>query len=111
MALFGKYKEYLLGDYYCYGLRSSQDSGSLYKFPRGTSCSTTRTLACLGGFSQGAEFHHSVLHAKRPQPWLANLPGPNKKKGSGKGKEGGAGQLQDTGGQSNLLPRQRQGLR
>ena len=28
MALFGKYKEYLLGDY-CYGLRSSEDSGSL----------------------------------------------------------------------------------
>ena len=28
MALFEKYKEYLLGDY-CYGLRSSEDSGSL----------------------------------------------------------------------------------
>ena len=27
-ALFEKYKEYLLGDY-CYGLRSSEDSGSL----------------------------------------------------------------------------------
>ena len=28
MALFERYKEYLLGDY-CYGLRSSEDSGSL----------------------------------------------------------------------------------
>ena len=42
MATFEKYKDYLLGDY-CYGLRSSDDSGGLVRARPGRSSSATST--------------------------------------------------------------------
>ena len=91
-ALFEKYKEYLLGDY-CYGLRSSEDSGSLVppwslvlSYEHAIRKHAYKVMA-TAGYSFGAALIHAykepsvkernfttplALHAKRPQPWNAN---------------------------------------
>ena len=121
-ALFEKYKEYLLGDY-CYGLRSSEELGSLVppwslvlSYEHAIRKHAYKVMA-TAGYSFGAALIHAykepsvkernfttplALHAKRPQPWNANteLP-PTKKgrkgaKGNGKGKDGkGAKKLKE----------------
>ncbi|OLP80386.1 hypothetical protein AK812_SmicGene39223 [Symbiodinium microadriaticum] len=113
-ALFGKYKEYLLGDY-CYGLRSSEDSGSLVppwslvlSYEHAIRKHAYKVMA-TAGYSFGAALLHAykepsvkernfttplALHAKRPQPWNANVDLPPTKKGrkgakgNGKSKDG-----------------------
>ena len=97
-ALFEKYKEYFLGDY-CYGLRSSEDSGSLVppwslvlSYEHAISLRGGATPRLQGAFRQGAQLQHAAiaLHAKRPQPWNATSEQPPTKKGrkgaKGKGK-------------------------
>ena len=112
-ALFEKYKEYLLGDY-CYGLRSSEDSGSLVppwslvlSYEHAIRKHAYKVMA-TAGYSFGAALTHAykepsvkernfttplALHAKRPQPWTANTEQPPAKKGrkgakgNGKGKD------------------------
>ena len=118
MALFEKYKEYLLGDY-CYGLRSSEDSGSLVPpwnlvliYEHAIRKHAYKVMA-TAGYTFGAELVHAykepsvkerhftaplALHAKRPQPWDASAERPPKKlkgKGRGKGKEGKAKKLKE----------------
>ena len=121
-ALFEKYKEYLLGDY-CYGLRSSEDSGSLVppwslvlSYEHAIRKHAYKVMA-TAGYSFGAALTHAykepsvkernfttplALHAKRPQPWTANTEQPPTKKGrkgakgNGKGKDGkGAKKLKE----------------
>ena len=113
MALFERYKDYLLGDY-CYGLRSSEESGSLvppwslvlnYEHAIRKHCYKVMATA---GYSFGAALLHSykepsvkernfttplALHAKRPLPWHANQDDQPPRKlrngqGQGKGKDG-----------------------
>ncbi|CAE7794108.1 unnamed protein product [Symbiodinium sp. CCMP2456] len=120
MALFEKYKEYLLGDY-CYGLRSSEDSGSLVppwtlvlQYEHAIRKHAYKVMA-TAGYTFGAALTHAykepsvkehnfttplALHAKRPQPWIATADRPPKKlkngKGKGKGKDGkGAKKLKE----------------
>ena len=91
MALFERYKEYLLGDY-CYGLRSSEDSGSLIppwtlvlQYEHAIRKHAYKVMA-TAGYTFGAALVHAykepsvkernfttplALHAKRPQPWNA----------------------------------------
>ena len=108
-ALFEKYKEYLLGDY-CYGLRSSEDSGALVppwslvlSYEHAIRKHAYKVMA-TAGYSFGAALLHAykepsvkernfttplALHAKRPQPWLANSEQPPLKKSyKGKGAKG-----------------------
>ena len=117
MALFGKDKEYLLGDY-CYGLRSSEDSGSLVppwslvlSYEHAIRKHAYKVMA-TAGYTFGAALVHAykepsikkrnfttplALHA-RPQPWVANPERPPKKlkgKGRGKAKEGKAKKLKE----------------
>ncbi|OLP89191.1 hypothetical protein AK812_SmicGene29354 [Symbiodinium microadriaticum] len=90
-ALFEKYKEYLLGDY-CYGLRSSEDSGH---GDRGYSFGAALLHAYKEPSVKERNFTTPLaLHAKRPQPWNANTEQPPAKrgrkgaKGNGKNKDG-----------------------
>ena len=90
MALFEKHKEYLLGDY-CYGLRSSDDSGSLvppwslvlsyehairkhaYKVmaTAGYTFGAARVHAYkLGAVGEGAELHHTASSSRLAAPAL-----------------------------------------
>ena len=83
MALFELYKEYLLGDY-CYGLRSSEDSGSL--IPPWTLV-LQYEHACFryngkGGCKQGAKCHFvhvcMLCFGKHPATQCPQKAGPAK---------------------------------
>ena len=106
MALFERYKEYLLGDY-CYGLRSSEDSGSLIppwtlvlQYEHAIRKHAYKVIA-TAGYTFGAALVHAykepsvkernfttplALHAKRPQPWNATERPTKRKSAKGKGK-------------------------
>ena len=106
MALFERYKEYLLGDY-CYGLRSSEDSGSLIppwtlvlQYEHAIRKHAYKVMA-TAGYTFGAALVHAykepsvkernfttplALHAKRPQPWNATERPTKRKSAKGKGK-------------------------